>query len=69
MTDNIERTLGRLESKVDTLLEQQATIHARVSNLESIKDKAIGYGIGAAAVFTAFWHYIPKALAGIIGGH
>ena len=69
MSDNVERTLGRIESKIETLLEQQSNMNERVNALESLKDKAMGYAIGAAAVFTAFWHYIPKAVASIIGGH
>lgn len=42
MSENIERTLGRMEAKVDTLLDRTAKIEPRVASLEKWQARVIG---------------------------
>jgi hypothetical protein len=45
---SIDRTVGRLESKVDTLLERQHDLGERVDSLESDRDKRAGVTVAVA---------------------
>lgn len=53
-------------SRIDDIEEKH---HNRISKLESIRDKAVGWVIGAGAVFGMIFHLIPKAIASVFGVH
>jgi len=43
--------------------------HDRLTKLEIMKERAIAYMLGISAAIGAVFHFIPKALAAIVGGH
>jgi hypothetical protein len=61
MSADLERWMGRIETKIDGLVESVKTHEARVSSLETDRDKAKGalWGVGAVAgVIGAFVHKV-----------
>jgi hypothetical protein len=42
MSENIERTLGRMEAKVDIVLERTAKMEPRIASLEKWQARVIG---------------------------
>lgn len=69
MSDEIQRSLGRIEGKIDSMLSTQKEHGDRLTDVESFKNKSIGYLMAASAIFAAMMHFIPKAFATIVGGH
>ncbi|MDE5451346.1 hypothetical protein GWE18_00450 [Bradyrhizobium sp. CSA112] len=57
MSDDIQRSLGRVEAKVDLLLDRESANNKRISAVE----KKVWYASGASAVVAFFaTHLIGK---------
>lgn len=51
MTEDIQRILGRIESKVDTLVDQRKFHDKRITSLEHSRTRLLAYAsIGAAVL-------------------
>lgn len=54
MSDDVQRSLGRIESKIDNLLDNQRSHDERITSLEGDRNRAKGalwgIGIGSASL-------------------
>lgn len=68
MSDEIQRSLGRIEGKLDTILDVQKTHATRLDDLDALKNR--GYGIIAAITVAGGFMgaSISKAIASIFHG-
>jgi len=57
-SDNVERTLGRVEAKLDILLEDRDSIHHRVGALEEARTKLLTLAAVVSTVVGAAWSYL-----------
>ena len=68
-TDDVQRSLGRIEGKLDEALKSLGKTvddHSDdINYLKSQHSRQTGMIIGASAVLSTFWHFIPKIFAGI----
>jgi hypothetical protein len=58
MEDDLKITLGRVEGKLDLVLEHQKAFETRIRSLEESRTKFIALAGGLGAV----WGYVVKAL-------
>lgn len=65
MSEEISRALGRIEGKMDLIIESHKRHDDDINDLKAHKNKQTGVIIGFSAVLSAFWHYVPKIFAGI----
>ena len=68
MSDELQRWMGRVETKIDTLLEESKTHETRISSLESdrnrVKGALLGVGLGSGGLGALLVKFIPFG-----GGH
>jgi hypothetical protein len=76
MSDEIQRSLGRIEGKLDMAIEKITTLEGkhesqgmRVSSLEGTRSYAFGVIAAIATAFGVIGSYVGKAFASIIAGH
>lgn len=76
MSDEIQRSLGRIEGKLDMAIEKITTLEEkhesqgmRVSSLEGTRSYAFGVVAAIAATFGIIGSYVGKALASVFVGH
>jgi hypothetical protein len=67
MSDDLQRSLGRVEAKIDTLLELNKSHEERITSLETdrnrVKGAILGVGIGSGGIGALLAKYLPW------GGH
>jgi hypothetical protein len=67
MSDDLQRAVGRVESKIDILLEINKSHEERITSLESdrnrVKGAILGVGIGSGGIGALLAKYLPW------GGH
>jgi hypothetical protein len=71
MTDELHRSLGRIESKIDSLhdaVNGDNGLLNRVSELEALKNRAWGFILAMGAAGAALGTTVTKALANIFHG-
>ena len=68
MSDDIQRSLGRIEGKLDSVLERQKSHEDRLDTLDAIKNK--GYGILTAITVAAgaVGASVRTAISGLMSG-
>jgi hypothetical protein len=63
MSDDLQRSLGRVEAKIDTLLELNKSHEERITSLESdrnrVKGAILGVGIGSGGIGALLAKYFP----------
>jgi hypothetical protein len=63
----VQRSLGRVESKVDAVLDNQVktqvdldALTTRTSALERFRWQIVGGGIASATIVSALWNFIAR---------
>lgn len=68
MSDEIQRSLGRIEGKLDMMLETQEAHGERLNNLDALKNKFYGIVSAVAVVAGAAGAFVKTAVASLIHG-
>lgn len=68
MADDVQRTLGRIEGKLDAVLQQQEDHKRRIDDLEGLKNKALGIAAIIGSMVGLIGTSIGKAIAAIMHG-
>lgn len=67
MTDDLQRWMGRIETKIDTLLETNKEHETRITSLEADRNRVKGAILGVSLGSGAIGAFLTKYLG--IGGH
>lgn len=65
MSDDVQRTLGRIESKLDAVLEDHRDLKEGVKDWREFKNRAIGWLVGVGVMSATAGAAASKALAGL----
>ena len=65
MSDDIQRSLGRIEGNQEVINARLEKIESKIENLLEYKNKAMGVIIAVSAVVGAFGASIGKAVASV----
>jgi len=61
MVESVHNTLGRMESKLDTLVDLHKDHEVRLRSLESSRSKLLGIAAGVSAAVSIAWKWLTKS--------
>jgi hypothetical protein len=61
MSDPVQNTLGRIEGKLDSLVDLHRDHEQRLRSLESSRSKLLGVAAGVSAAVSLAWKWLTKS--------